>query len=127
MTPIQVVELIDKIILQQFPSVPNVGEYALTALLKLSVRFQHDKAFSKISTIMQRYQKELDVEIQQRAVEFHSMLHIKDTLPAVLERMPIPEIKEDTKEVQTGIRDIKTPAKSKESTTDVSTIRYNEL
>jgi AP-1 complex subunit gamma-1 len=37
----------------------------------------------------------VDVEIQQRAVEYAALIDLGDIRSAVLERMPVPEIKEE--------------------------------
>ncbi|KAL0098140.1 adaptin N terminal region-domain-containing protein [Phycomyces blakesleeanus] len=66
-------------------------EYVMTALIKLSSRLNEASVQAKIKDILQRHTTSMEVEIQQRAVEYMNMFSFDDIRPAVLERMPVPE------------------------------------
>lgn len=48
---------------------------------------------SRIDSLLETYTTSLELEIQQRAVEFESLLHLGEIRVGVLERMPPPELK----------------------------------
>ncbi|KAJ3196947.1 clathrin associated protein complex large subunit [Irineochytrium annulatum] len=76
-----------------------VKEYIITALSKLSVRFQNESVVSQIKSLIARYHTYQVVEIQSRAVEFMSLAGLdRDTRVALLERMPVLEsaVKEES-------------------------------
>lgn len=66
-------------------------EYVLTALMKLSSRLPDPSFRSKIKEILHRHTTSMEVEIQQRAVEYTNLFSFDNIRPAVLERMPVPE------------------------------------
>ncbi|KAI7899492.1 adaptin N terminal region-domain-containing protein [Cokeromyces recurvatus] len=66
-------------------------EYVITALMKLSSRLTDSSAQTKIKEILNEYTISMEVEIQQRAVEYTNLFSYNSIRPAVLERMPIPE------------------------------------
>uniref|UniRef100_A0A674E1B4 AP-1 complex subunit gamma n=1 Tax=Salmo trutta TaxID=8032 RepID=A0A674E1B4_SALTR len=64
-------------------STPVTRGYSLTAIMKLSTRF---------SSVVSIYGSSIDVELQQRAVEYNALFKKYDHMrPALLERMPIME------------------------------------
>uniref|UniRef100_UPI00358F5711 AP-1 complex subunit gamma-1 n=1 Tax=Myxine glutinosa TaxID=7769 RepID=UPI00358F5711 len=64
--------------------------YALTALMKLSTRF--GSTVDRIKRVVSIYGSSIDVELQQRAVEYNTLFNKFDHMrPALLERMPIME------------------------------------
>ncbi|KAI9197178.1 adaptin N terminal region-domain-containing protein [Polychytrium aggregatum] len=70
----------------------DVQEYALTALAKLSTRFQQTAVISQIRTLIARYKVNIDVEIQQRAVEYTSLFGLdREISVAILEGVPVLE------------------------------------
>ncbi|CAG8553257.1 5789_t:CDS:10 [Funneliformis caledonium] len=71
-------------------------EYVLTALMKLTSRLKSVSVIQKIQSILEEYNTSIEVEIQQRAIEYTNLFKFEDIRSAVLERMPIPEIKEET-------------------------------
>ncbi|XP_072169660.1 AP-1 complex subunit gamma-1-like isoform X1 [Diadema setosum] len=81
-----VLDLLESII-QATSSTQITKEYTLLAILKLSVRFSETK--ERIQKIVKPYTQSLDMELQQRSVEFMSLTksysHIAGPL---LERMP---------------------------------------
>nr|XP_055165215.1 AP-1 complex subunit gamma-like 2 isoform X2 [Nyctereutes procyonoides] len=87
--PLQVEEedvlaLLEKV-LQSHMSLPATRGYALTALMKLSTRLRGDN--NRIRQVVSIYGSCLDMELQQRAVEYN-MLFRK---AAILEKMPLVE------------------------------------
>lgn len=77
-----------------------VRQYTLTALSKLSVRFAEISSPTaslqqdRIREILAGYSGNLDLEIQQRAVEMGTLFQQNGGLDrGVLEHMPMPEIK----------------------------------
>uniref|UniRef100_A0A669EP49 AP-1 complex subunit gamma n=1 Tax=Oreochromis niloticus TaxID=8128 RepID=A0A669EP49_ORENI len=70
-------------------STPVTRGYALTAIMKLSTRFTSVNRIKKVVSI---YGSSIDVELQQRAVEYNALFKKYDHMrPALLERMPIME------------------------------------
>ncbi|XP_030785838.1 AP-1 complex subunit gamma-like 2 isoform X3 [Rhinopithecus roxellana] len=75
----EVLALLEKV-LQSHMSLPATRGYALTALMKLSTRLQGDNKSC------------LDVELQQRAVEYDTLFQKYDHMrAAILEKMPLVE------------------------------------
>ncbi|XP_076373117.1 AP-1 complex subunit gamma-1-like isoform X2 [Tachypleus tridentatus] len=67
-------------------------EYAITSLMKLSVRFPNGA--ERIKTLIDEYGGNINIEIQQRAVEFSALVTKHNNLrPSLLERMPAMESK----------------------------------
>jgi AP-1 complex subunit gamma-1 len=66
-------------------------EYVMTALMKLTSRLSDGAAQSKIRELLSEYSNSMEVEIQQRAVEYTNLFSYDAIRPAVLERMPVPE------------------------------------
>ncbi|OTB14055.1 hypothetical protein K445DRAFT_319589 [Daldinia sp. EC12] len=72
-------------------------EYIVTALVKLSTRFSDPTQIERIKRLLQIHQTSLDVEIQQRAVEYGNLFAYDDIRRGVLEKMPPPQIKEESR------------------------------
>ncbi|KAK4191372.1 adaptin N terminal region-domain-containing protein [Podospora australis] len=72
-------------------------EYLITALVKLTTRFTEPAQLERIRRILQNHQTSLDVEVQQRAVEFSNLLSNDEIRRGVLEKMPPPQIKESSR------------------------------
>ncbi|KAK5670787.1 hypothetical protein BDV3_005021 [Batrachochytrium dendrobatidis] len=69
-----------------------VKEYAITCLVKLCVRFNDQAVVENIKNLIDKYRTNIDVEIQQRSVEYSQILALdKDTRLALLEHMPVLE------------------------------------
>jgi AP-1 complex subunit gamma-1 len=66
-------------------------EYILTSIMKLSARFNDSTVLHRIQGILQKHTASMEVEIQQRAVEYSNLFGYENIRPAVLERMPVPE------------------------------------
>ncbi|XP_012880868.1 PREDICTED: AP-1 complex subunit gamma-like 2 isoform X1 [Dipodomys ordii] len=93
-------------VLQSHMSLPATRGYALTALMKLSTRLQGDN--NRIRKVVSIYGSCLDVELQQRAVEYNTLFQKYDHMrAAILEKMPLVErggarVEEEAKERQTA-------------------------
>ena len=72
-------------------------EYIVTALMKLTTRFSDAAQIEKIRRLLQYHQTSLDVEIQQRVVEYNNLFSFDQIRRGVLEKMPIPQIKEESR------------------------------
>ncbi|KAL7907972.1 adaptor protein complex gamma-adaptin subunit [Trichoderma velutinum] len=72
-------------------------EYIVTALMKLSTRFSDASQVEKVRRILQTHQTSLDVEVQQRAVEYGNLFAFDQVRRGVLEKMPPPQIKEESR------------------------------
>ncbi|XP_036893529.1 AP-1 complex subunit gamma-like 2 isoform X1 [Sturnira hondurensis] len=97
----QVLALLEKV-LQSHMSLPATRGYALTALMKLSTRLRGDN--NRIRQVVSIYGSCLDVELQQRAVEYNTLFQKYDHMrAAILEKMPLverggPQVDEEAKE-----------------------------
>lgn len=72
-------------------------EYIVTALVKLSTRLTDQVQVGRIRHILQAHQTSLDVEVQQRAVEYGNLFEFDQIRRGVLEKMPPPQIKEESR------------------------------
>ncbi|KAK4127478.1 Adaptor protein complex AP-1 gamma subunit [Parathielavia appendiculata] len=72
-------------------------EYLITALVKLTTRLSDAAQIERIRRILQNHQTSLDVEVQQRAVEFSNLFSFDQIRRGVLEKMPPPQIKEESR------------------------------
>nr|XP_020460199.1 AP-1 complex subunit gamma-1-like [Monopterus albus] len=92
--PVQVTEddVLDALetVLQSHMSSPATRAFALTATMKLSTRITDN--VDRIRSIVSIYGSCIDVELQQRAVEYNALFKKYDHMrAAVLERMPVIE------------------------------------
>ncbi|KFH43258.1 AP-1 complex subunit gamma-like protein [Hapsidospora chrysogenum ATCC 11550] len=72
-------------------------EYIVTALMKLTTRLRDSSQIERIQRLLQTYQTSLDVEVQQRAVEYGNLFSFDQIRRGVLEKMPPPQIKEESR------------------------------
>ncbi|KAI2602415.1 Adaptor protein complex AP-1 gamma subunit [Hypoxylon sp. NC1633] len=72
-------------------------EYIVTALVKLSARLSDESQVDRTKRLLQFYQTSLDVEVQQRAVEYGNLFSFDQIRRGVLEKMPPPQIKEESR------------------------------
>ncbi|XP_022346571.1 AP-1 complex subunit gamma-like 2 isoform X2 [Enhydra lutris kenyoni] len=85
----EVLALLEKV-LQSHMSLPATRGYALTALMKLSTRLRGDN--NRIRQVVSVYGSCLDVELQQRAIEYNALFQKYDYMrAAILEKMPLVE------------------------------------
>ena len=76
---------------------PVISEYLLNAFIKLTTRFQQPVEINRVRTILTQNTGNLNVEIQQRAVEYENLFQFDDIRKGVVERMPAPEIREENR------------------------------
>ncbi|KAI0598119.1 Adaptor protein complex AP-1 gamma subunit [Biscogniauxia sp. FL1348] len=72
-------------------------EYIVTALVKLSTRLSDANQIDRVQRLLQIHQTSLDVEVQQRAVEYGNLFSYDEIRRGVLEKMPPPQIKEESR------------------------------
>ncbi|XP_021573150.1 AP-1 complex subunit gamma-like 2 isoform X2 [Carlito syrichta] len=85
----EILALLEKV-LQSHMSLPATRGYVLTALMKLSTRLPGDN--NRIRQVVSIYGSCLDVELQQRAVEYNALFRKYDYMrAAILEKMPLVE------------------------------------
>jgi len=72
-----------------------VQQYIVTASMKLTTRLTDAAQLERLRRLLQRYNANLDVEIQQRAVEYGNLFGQDQVRRGVLEKMPPPEIREE--------------------------------
>jgi AP-1 complex subunit gamma-1 len=95
--PVQESELVDLLttILSSSYAGQVVTEYIITAAVKLTTRLSSPTEVSRIRNLLRSNQTNLDVEIQQRAVEYSGLFAYGQIMKGVLEKMPPPEIREE--------------------------------
>lgn len=71
-----------------------VTEYIITSAMKLTTRLTEAAQIERLRRLLETYEVNLDVEIQQRAVEYSGLFGYDKIRKGVLERMPAPEIPE---------------------------------
>jgi AP-1 complex subunit gamma-1 len=91
-----IVELLDTIRTSIYAT-PVINEYLLNAFIKLTSRFQDGAQINRIRTILSQNTSNLNVELQQRAVEYDKLFQFDDIRKGVVERMPAPEIREENR------------------------------
>ncbi|CAJ2507980.1 Uu.00g091660.m01.CDS01 [Anthostomella pinea] len=72
-------------------------EYIVTALIKLSTRLSDGSQVERVRHLLQTHQTSLDVEVQQRAVEYGNLFSYDEIRRGVLEKMPPPQIREESR------------------------------
>ncbi|KAF9870834.1 hypothetical protein CkaCkLH20_11733 [Colletotrichum karsti] len=72
-------------------------EYIVTALVKLTTRLSDSTQVARIHQLLENHQTSLDVEVQQRAVEYSNLFSYEQIRNGVLEKMPPPQIKEESR------------------------------
>ena len=89
-----------------------VTEYIITSAMKLTTRMSDPSQVERIRRLMGSRTADLNIEIQQRAVEYGNMFGYDSIRRGVLEKMPPPEIKEE----QRVFGPASTPGKDKKKT-----------
>ncbi|RPA88118.1 Adaptor protein complex AP-1 gamma subunit [Ascobolus immersus RN42] len=88
---VDVIDLLSNILRSAYES-QVVTEYILTALTKLTTRMTDAAQIERVRRILNENTRSLDVEIQQRAVEYGNLFGFgNDIRSGVLEKMPPPE------------------------------------
>lgn len=93
----------------------SVKEYIITALMKLTTRFKEPAQVEKIRKILASNSRDLDTEVQQRAVEYGNLFAYDEIRRGVLEKMPPPQIKEESRVLGEAAKGKKKGHKSKPS------------
>ncbi|KAF9904997.1 clathrin associated protein complex large subunit [Lobosporangium transversale] len=88
-----VIDLLESILAGPFAN-QVLREYVITALMKLTSRFTSPTSSERVKQLLVGFSTSIEVEIQQRAVEFTNLFQYDEIRPAVLERMPVMQIKE---------------------------------
>uniref|UniRef100_A0A672V4S8 AP-1 complex subunit gamma n=1 Tax=Strigops habroptila TaxID=2489341 RepID=A0A672V4S8_STRHB len=82
----EVLDILESVLISNMSASVTRG-YALTAIMKLSTRFTC--TVNRIKKVVSIYGSSIDVELQQRAVEYNALFKKYDHMrPALLERMP---------------------------------------
>lgn len=72
-----------------------VIEYIVTSAMKLTARLSEPAQIDRIRRLLSQRTADLNIEIQQRAVEYGNLFSYDEIRRGVLERMPPPEIREE--------------------------------
>jgi AP-1 complex subunit gamma-1 len=72
-----------------------VTQYIVTAAMKLTTRLNDPAQVERLRRLLQRYNANLDIEIQQRSAEYLNLFGYEQIRRGVLEKMPAPEIREE--------------------------------
>ncbi|KAL9087323.1 MAG: hypothetical protein Q9159_003669 [Coniocarpon cinnabarinum] len=72
-----------------------VTQYIVTSAMKLSTRFRDPAQVERLRRLELNYQTDLDIEIQQRAMEYGNLFGFDSIRQGVLEKMPAPEIRDE--------------------------------
>ncbi|KAF1984022.1 DNA II binding protein 1 [Aulographum hederae CBS 113979] len=73
----------------------SVTGYIVTSAMKLTTRLSDPGQIERIRRLLFAHQANLDIEIQQRAVEYGNLFGYDQIRKGVLEKMPPPEIREE--------------------------------
>ncbi|BGP51276.1 clathrin associated protein complex large subunit [Rhodotorula kratochvilovae] len=87
-----VLDLLERILVSPYTNT-TIRQFVLTALAKLSTRFSQPEQLARIATALHGFDSSVELELQQRAIEFGALLQLDAIKGGVLERMPPPEIK----------------------------------
>jgi AP-1 complex subunit gamma-1 len=72
-------------------------QYIVTSLMKLTTRLTEPAQIERIRRLLLNYQTNLDIEIQQRSAEYGNLFAFDQIRKGVLEKMPAPEIREESR------------------------------
>ena len=91
-----IVDLFESILNSSYAGL-MVQQYIITAAIKLTTRLSDAAQIERLRRLLQRYGSNLDVETQQRAVEYSNLFGHDAVRRGVLEKMPPPEIREESR------------------------------
>jgi AP-1 complex subunit gamma-1 len=74
-----------------------VTQYIVTSMMKLTTRLTEPAQIERVRRLLLTYQTNLDIEIQQRAAEYGHLFAFDQIRRGVLEKMPAPEIREESR------------------------------
>jgi len=98
--PVAVVELLSNVLKSPVADMVT-KEYTINALMKLTSRFTAGSpALGLIHKQLAKYSNSMELELQQRAVEYSSLLKLESIAGGVLERMPAFAKKERNKGIE---------------------------
>ena len=89
-----IVDLFETILASSY-SGQMITEYIIMSTMKLTTRLTEPAQIERIRRLLQTYTTDLDIEIQQRAVEYGNLFSYDQIRRGVLEKMPPPEIREE--------------------------------
>lgn len=92
----EIVDLFSSILNSSYAS-QSATEYIVTSLMKLTTRFTDAAQIDRIRRLLQGYTASLDIEVQQRTVEYGNLFGFDAIRKGVLEKMPAPQIKEESR------------------------------
>ena len=87
-------------------------EYITTALIKLTTRLTDATQIERVRRLLMSNQTNLDVEVQQRAVEYSNLFNYDEIRRGVVEKMPPPQIKESSRVLGENMTTKKSSAKA---------------
>lgn len=87
-----VIDLMENILISPYTN-NNIRHFILTAVTKLSSRFNDLGQLKRIRNILHQFDESIELELQQRAIEFGKLMEMDGIKTGVLERMPPPELK----------------------------------
>lgn len=90
----EIVSLLDTILESSYAT-EIVREYTVNALMKLTTRLSSSAEIDRIRRILDSKSQSLNMEVQQRVVEYNKLFGYDSVRKGVLEKMPPPEIRED--------------------------------
>jgi AP-1 complex subunit gamma-1 len=87
----EVLEVLERVLVNN-NSAPATKQYTVTAVVKLSTRFHSVNAQLMIRKLISLYSTSLNVELQQRSIEYSALFRSQEAIRiGLLERMPILE------------------------------------
>lgn len=92
----EIIDLFSKILNSSYAT-QVATEYIVTSLMKLTTCFSDPAQINRIRRILNSYTTSLDVEVQQRSVEYGNLFGYDKIRRGVLEKMPPPQIKEESR------------------------------
>ncbi|SCV69170.1 BQ2448_2190 [Microbotryum intermedium] len=87
-----VLDLMENVLISPYTN-NTIRAFVLTALTKLSTRFESAAQLARISKALHSFDSSVELELQQRAIEFGALLGMDSIKTGVLERMPPPELR----------------------------------
>lgn len=103
-------------ILNSSYSTQIVTEYIITSAMKLTTRLTEQAQIDRIRRLLSERTADLNIEIQQRAVEYGNLFAYDEIRRGVLERMPPPEIREEQRVLgEASAKQKKAAAKAKKT------------
>ena len=107
----EIIDLIQTILNSNYATQVST-EYIVTALTKLTTRLSDPAQIERIRRLLQQNATSLDVEVQQRAVEYGNLFAYDEIRRGVLEKMPPPQIKAESRILADGHKKSAKPGKA---------------